>query len=136
MKNPETIPCPDSRDPDKSGLSVGSNGVILVAFRSGLWYTSDTSKSGRISPLRLVESPVPSRDMEGLDEWLTKPPMDDNQVRKSAPSWRDTPRRKNACGGTVRPHDLWHVSSKQVYGRGALWGTPVSPSKTLKENAN
>ena len=45
MKIPETIPCPDSRDlpilgildeigTDKSGLSVGSNGVILLDFLS------------------------------------------------------------------------------------------------------
>ena len=104
MKTLETIPCPDSRDPDKSGFSIGSNGVILIDFLGKTWYDFATSKNGRISPLHLVESPVPFSEMERLDQWLTQPQMDDTQVQKCVTSWRDTPRRKNACGGTVSPH--------------------------------
>ena len=53
----------------------------MIDFLGKIWHHFDTSKSGRISPLHLVESPVPFSEMEGLDEWLTKPHTDDNQVQ-------------------------------------------------------
>ena len=40
MKTLETIPCPDSRDPDLSGLSVGSDGVILIDSDIKIWHNS------------------------------------------------------------------------------------------------
>ena len=62
-------------------FSVGSNRITLVDFACKLWYTFGTFKSGRMSPLQPCKVSRLSSDMGTLDEWLTKPQMDENQVQ-------------------------------------------------------
>ena len=51
MKILETIPCPDSRDPDLSGLSVGSDSVLLVDFLGNVWCPWSVFRREHVNPI-------------------------------------------------------------------------------------
>ena len=51
MKILETIPCPDSRDPDLSGLSVGSDSVLLVDFLGNVWCPWFVFRREHVNPI-------------------------------------------------------------------------------------
>ena len=105
-----------------------------LVFLAKVWYNFNTSKSGRVSPLRLVGSPVPSGETEELDAWLTKPHKDENQVQQFIPSWRDTPRRLKRLWRDSKTSDVLEARFVEASIRQECpyLGTPVSPLKTLK----